>query len=604
MCGIWGGVGKTYKSIAHIFSPELKHRGPDGNGVYYDEVNNLVLGHTRLSIIDLSDTSDQPMSDTDNNFQIVFNGEIYNYQEIRDKLILLGYFFSTNSDTEVVLKSYIQWGKECVNYFRGMFAFCIYNKQENYLFFARDRFGIKPIIYSFWENQFFFSSELKPFLKSNILPKSISLEALNEYFKYGSVQQPNTILEGVYHLMPGHSMTVTFEKDYQIDCYYDYSKESAKLPKIESYEDAIIKVRKEFEIATKYHMIADVDVGAFLSGGVDSTAIVALMMNYSRKPINTFSVGFKNKTNIQDETDIASRSAKQLGCYHHNIMIDDDYIKNLFEDFITDIDQPSIDGINTYIVASETGKTIKVALSGLGGDEIFAGYPHFKTIREHAQKKKGILSFCGKQLDLLHPNRFTQRYNYTGISEELALEIQRTIHNKLRGVLSNHLSIINHPTYPQLSPIQKISKSEIDKYMLNTLLRDNDVTSMAHSLEVRPVLLDHKLVELAFSLADHFKVRNGMLKSVFVDCVKDIIPAEVWNRKKTGFEMPYSNWMNGALNNIFKDVIHKKFASRIFTSDYMKKLQKRVMTKTLNRNDWGTLVFLCWLDKFSIEIQL
>ena len=603
MCSIFGCIGENYKKVAPIFSQELSHRGPDGKGVYFDETKKLVLGHTRLSIIDLSNSANQPMSDTDNNLQISFNGEIYNYQEIKNQLIPLGYRFRTNSDTEVVLKSYIQWGKECVNKFRGMFAFCIYDKQKKYLFLARDRFGIKPLIYSFLENHFFFSSELKPFLNLNFLPKSISQAALNEYFKYGSVQQPKTILEGIYHLMPGHNMTVTFEKNYQIDCYYNYVNESEKLPKIERYEDAIEKVREEFEIATKYHMVADVEIGAFLSGGVDSTAVVAMMRKYSNKKINTFSVGFKSKTHIQDETEIAARSAKRMGCYHHNIMIDDDYIKNLFENFINNIDQPSIDGINTYIVAYETAKKIKVALSGLGGDEIFAGYPHFKTISDYAQKKKGIVSFLGNKLDYFHSNRFTQKYIYTGIGEEQALVKQRTIHNNLREVLSNPLSISSNLKDQKLSPIQKISRSEIDKYMLNTLLRDNDVTSMAHSLEVRPVLLDHKLVELAFSLKDTFKVRNGNLKSVFIDSVKDIIPAEVWLRKKTGFEMPYSQWMNGPLNSYFKEVVRQEPASKFFTSCYLIDLKERVRAKKLKTKDWGVFVFLCWMGKFSLKFH-
>ncbi|MCL1073881.1 asparagine synthase (glutamine-hydrolyzing) [Shewanella dokdonensis] len=601
MCSIYGGVSINYKKVASLFSHELQHRGPDGSGVYYDDVKCLVLGHNRLSIIDLSNSAVQPMVDESGRYVIVFNGEIYNYLDIKRQLIILGYTFFTNSDTEVLLKSYIEWGSDCVKKIRGMFAFCIYNKNENYLFLARDRFGIKPLIYTFLEGQFFFSSELKPFLNSELICKKLSVESISEYFKFGSVKQPNTILEGVYQLMPGHTMTVKFDDlGYDVTRYYDYVEESKKLSKITNYNEAIIRVREEFEHAIRYHMVADVEVGAFLSAGVDSTSVVALMRSYSNKQVNTFSVGFKNKVNITDETDIASKTAKKFGCYHHNIMIDDQYIIDIFDNFISSIDQPSIDGINSYIVSLEAAKEVKVALSGLGGDEIFSGYPHFKTINKYSNKKNDFIYFFAKKL---YQNRYTQKYNFVGVDEERCLEEIRTINNNAENFLLNNFSIEHYPLSPYLSSLQRISKLEIDRYMLNTLLRDNDVMSMAHSLEVRPVLLDHKLVELAFSLDDRFKLQNGILKSVFVDSMKDLIPVDVWKRKKTGFEMPYAIWMNGILNSYFKTVVNNKSALMIFSLDYLLALKKRVATRKLKINDWGVFIFLCWLDKFSIEIS-
>jgi asparagine synthase (glutamine-hydrolysing) len=611
MCSIYGSLGKNYKNIERTFSKELHHRGPDDSGIYYDDTKSLILGHTRLSIIDLSNHAHQPMNSEDEKYILVFNGEIYNYQEIKKKLISLGYKFNTSSDTEVVLKSYMEFGQDCVSHFRGMFSFCIYDKQKEEIFLARDRFGIKPLLYTFLDDQFIFSSELKPFLKSNIINKKLSHQSANEYFQYGSVKQPNTMLEGVYQLMPGHSMRVKLDRAYEVKKYYDYVKESNKLPKIESYDEAVQKVREELEVTTKYHMVADVEVGSFLSGGVDSTAVVAMMKKYSDKQINTFSLGFKHKINIEDETDIASRSAKQLGCKHHNIKIDDTYVKHIFDDFIGSIDQPSIDGINTYIVSRETAKEMKVALSGLGGDEIFAGYPHFKTINKCSQKKKGATSFIGQQLNKIRANRFTNKYEYVGEDESLALNKLRTINRDLSKILKNNSTLteenalgckIQNSKFKELSSIQKISKAEIDNYMLNTLLRDNDVLSMAHSLEVRPILLDHKLVELAFSLHDSFKVRDGMLKSVFVDSVKDIIPSEVWQRKKTGFEMPVVNWMNGGLNKDFVQVAYSQNANKIFNQNYLKNLQDRVKSKNLKRVDWMSFVFLSWFYKYDIEI--
>ena len=601
MCSIYGAIGKNYKNIEKTFSKELHHRGPDDQGIYYDDKNNISLGHTRLSIIDISNHAHQPMGD--DKYILVFNGEIYNYQDIKKELQNFSHSFSANSDTEVVLKSYIQWGDECVKLFRGMFAFCIYDIQKEELFLARDRFGIKPLLYTFLDDQFLFSSELKPFLNSNLIPKKLNINSLNDYFTYGSVKQPKTILNSIFQLMPGHSIKVKLDKSYEITKYYDYVQESSRLPKIESYSEAVIKVREELEIATQYHMVADVEVGAFLSGGVDSTAVVAMMKHYSDKQINTFSLGFKHKTNVEDETDIAKRSAKYLGCKHHNIKIDDNYVVSIFDDFIDSIDQPSIDGINTYIVSLETAKEVKVALSGLGGDEIFAGYPHFKTISEYSNQEKGLTSFLGQKLNKIRPNRFTNKYEFIGLEEEVSIEKQRIINKDLTKILINNSKLkINNSKLNKLSSIQKISTNEIENYMLNTLLRDNDILSMAHSLEVRPILLDHKLVELAFSLKDDFKVRDGFLKSIFVDSVKDLIPSEVWQRKKTGFEMPFTAWMNDGLNDKFKRVLNSDKAESIFVKDYVNALKSRVNEKKVKRNDWMSFVFLCWLERYEVEI--
>jgi len=604
MCSIYGYIGKNYKQIEPIFSKYLRHRGPDDNGIYYDDAKRLALGHTRLSIIDLSNNAHQPMLEESKNYVLVFNGEIYNYQDIKQELESLGFEFKTNSDTEVVLKAYIEWKDKCLEKFRGMFAFCIYDKEKEKLFLASDRFGIKPLIYGFVDNQFVFTSELKPILKSSNFPKKLNYKAVESYFKYGSIKQPDTILEDFYFLMPSHFMVVDIKTlSKEIVKYYDLVESSLSYPKIRTYDESVRVTRDYLEEATKYHLVADVDVGAFLSGGVDSTAVVALMKKYTDKQINTFSVGFKNKTDVVDEADIASRSAKFLGASHHDIKIDEAYVVDIFDEFIECIDQPCIDGINTYIVSHETAKEMKVALSGLGGDEIFAGYPHFKTISEYSAKRDGIISLIGKQLNRIRSNRFTNKYEFYGLDEFEATQYQRTINKDLSKILKKTLPAANYslPTM-DLSSIQKISKSEIDNYLLNTLLRDNDVLSMSHSLEVRPILLDHKLVELAFSLDDNFKVKKGFLKSVFVDSVKDIIPNEVWQRKKTGFEMPFASWMNGGLNDIFKKVVESKKANIIFDDEFLRSLKNRVKSKILKRNDWMSFIFLCWLDRVEVEM--
>ncbi len=603
MCGIIGSINVEKNNIKSLLK-NLKHRGPDDNGIFYDNKNQLTLGHTRLSIIDLSNQAHQPMIDISKNYIIVFNGEIYNYQHIRKELKKIGFIFKTNSDTEVILNSYIAWGTKCLNKFRGMFAFCIYNKKRNKLFLARDRFGIKPLIYSFHKKQFYFSSELKPFLNSDLLSKKININAVSDFLRYGSVKQPNTILKNFYTLMPGCYMTVNVSSlAKKIKKYSNYIKESLKCPKILDYKKAVLLTRIYLNDAAKHSMIADVDIGAFLSGGIDSTAVVALMKQYTNKQINTFSVGFKGQTKVIDETAMATKTAKYLNTKHTNIKIDDNYILDIFDDFILSMDQPSIDGINTYIVSKETSKKVKVALSGLGGDEIFAGYQHFAKINKFSAKNKNIFIRLVAYLNKYRPNRFTNNFQFYGMDENNAVILQRTINKELDEILKNNSTVQYKKSNSfNLSSVQKISRQEIDNYLLNTLLRDSDVLSMTHSLEVRPVLLDHKLVEFVFNLPDEFKIRNGKLKSIFVDSVKDIIPEDICHRSKIGFEMPFAKWMNGVLNDNFKKVIENKYAKNIFKANLLNVIKKRIDSRTTKKNDWMIFIFLNWIDKYKIKL--
>ena len=583
MCGIYGFIGKEYREID--FRDELRKRGPDGDGVFYDE--NITLGHTRLAILDLENAT-QPMEF--DNLVIVFNGEIYNYKELREELKKDGYSFYTNSDTEVLLKGFHKWGSGVLERLRGMFAFCIYDKKNKKLFLARDRFGIKPLIYGFFGKRFVFSSELKPIFKS-FLPKKLNYKALASYFRYGSISQPDTILDGFYFLMPGHFMEVDFDLNYKIKKYYDLALTTPF--EVSSYDEAIKLTRQKLQEATKYHLVSDVEVGAFLSGGIDSSAVVGLMREF-KKDINTFSVGFSERVGVVDESEIAKRVAKFFGTKHHSIKINSDYVKKIFDEFILSIDMPSIDGINTFIVSKEASKKVKVAISGLGGDEIFGGYPHFKFIIQ----KKPFFAKVAKFIHSINPNRFTNPYKFVGLDEFESVELQRSVN--LEKVLKGEF---NFEIFKEqnLTPLQKITLFEIRNYLLNTLLRDSDVLSMANSLELRPVLLDHKLVEFAFWLRDDFKIRDGRMKAVFVDAIKDLIPKEVYTRKKSGFEMPYVFWMNGIFNKEFLSLLEDKTLEEIFEKSYLENLKKRVKFKKTQRRDWMMWIFLKYLKHYKVE---
>jgi asparagine synthase (glutamine-hydrolysing) len=604
MCGIYGAIGENYKNIENPFKESLYHRGPDDSGFFTDDNAKIGLGHNRLSIIDLSNNAHQPMADDSGRFTIVFNGEIYNYQELKYTLEKEGFQFTSSSDTEVVLKGFMHWKEECLNKLRGMFAFVIFDKKTNHLFIARDRVGIKPLLYFNDGKQFIFASELKPFLVNNIIPNKINLNAVQEYFSYGGIKQPNTMLLNVFHLMPGHYMSVSKDLTVKTVKYYDVKNNINNKLGITSYNDAVSFIRKEFEEATKYHIISDVEVGAFLSGGVDSTAVVSLMKKLSTKNIYTFSLGFNKQSEVTDESDVAKRSAETLGTIHSSITVDDKYISNIIDNFIYSLDQPSNDGINTYIISKETSNKIKVALSGLGGDEIFAGYNHFRNIYNYSGCKKNVVSTIGEKLNNIKANRFTYKYAYYEKTPETSLNKHRVINSELSSLLNVTESIenIEPKLHPNLSTLQRISVAEIEGYLRDTLLRDCDAVSMAHSLEVRPILLDHKLIESTLSLPDEFKLHNGILKSLFIDVSKDIIPEEVWRRKKTGFVMPYVSWLNGVLNNKFYQEFQNFQIKEIFNQSYLIELNNRIIKKKLVRKDWLTFIFISWMNTNKLSL--
>lgn len=603
MCGIFGAFPSPPNGDSSILK-YLRSRGPDDSGWLQFEGGSM--GHTRLSIIDLTADGHQPMRDASQRYAISFNGEIYNYKELKNELEALGYSFNSRSDTEVVLNAYVAWGGACVSKFRGMFAFCIYDELDAKLFLARDRFGIKPLLYSLESGRFVFSSELEPLYKSDLVKSKVCPEALASFYQYGAVRQPLTICKGVFQLEAGHSMVVNLgDMSLRKEQYYCFrSAAAARNVSAFSYESAVVELRESLEVATRYHMLADVEVGAFLSGGVDSAAVVALMQSSNNDPISTFCVGFKGAVGVEDETDVAKRTADFIGTSHRTIKIDDDYIKGLFDEFIHCMDQPSIDGINTFIVSKETSKHVKVALSGLGGDELFAGYPHFGLLLDLARKPhSNRKAKAGRFLHKLKPSRFTKRYQYSGLQTSLAVDLVRAQHGDLAKVLKeNYRKVHVSNEYSGLSTVGGVTINEVEGYLLSTLLRDGDVLSMASSLEVRPVLLDHEVAELALSFRDEYKVRDGRLKSVFIDAVADLIPEEVWQKKKTGFEMPFAKWLNGIFNDRLQNLLEQNDAQILYEPNHLNSLRRRAREKKLNRKDWADFVMLSWISSSGFSL--
>jgi asparagine synthase (glutamine-hydrolysing) len=632
MCGIAGLFGLAGQDIITRMSKTMTPRGPDDHGFFVDEENQVSLAHRRLSILDLTSAGHQPMNDSSGRYVIVYNGEVYNFRELKQELEDLEHSFKSHTDTEVILHAYMEWGPDCVRRFRGMFAFAILDRglkyghdprntsdipSTPYLFLARDRFGIKPFIYSFVGDNFIFASEIKALLASGLVERKIETSALMDYLGYGSVFQPKTILKNVSQLEPGTGIFVyEYGKKSRSFRYWDLVKSTKDLRRDyaqRDYADHVQHTRKLLEEATQYHLVADVPVGAFLSGGVDSTAVAALMGKQTSKPIMTFSVGFEHTKEVSDELSFAKKAAKFLGCEHTEVIVTPRDIAGNFDRIIAAIDQPSIDGTNTYLVSQATSKSVKVAISGLGGDELFAGYPHFKLYQESFVREASVWDQILSLLHTLRPNRFTLNSVYFTASpgERLAMVRRLFTNKRLKTVANEQLAQFVESEFRQccrqqkadsLTPIARMSLEECKRYLLSTLLRDNDVMSMAHSLEVRPVLLDHVLAEHAFALSDNAKIRVNLMKAALVDAVKDLIPEECWTRPKMGFEMPFATWMNGVLQERVRACFESKKAEDVFSKGYRKKMQHMIKTGRIPRVAWAWFILLEWMIKTDCEI--
>lgn len=615
MCGIAGLYGIYNKDIVKTMLKAQKKRGPDGEGIWADEEYKITLGHVRLSIIDVTNSGHQPMHYLNDRFTITYNGEIYNYNELKESLLLHGFNFSSNSDTEVILAAYAHWGSSCLDRFRGMFSFVIFDKfpknGQPSLFCARDRLGIKPFLYADLGNIFVFGSQLNSILASNLVKSKINESVVNEYFMYGSISQPNTIINDIKHLPAGNFIEIYNDGNMKIKSYWDLEKNTIELRqnlKNITKSKAIEELRLKLNEATELSLVSDVSVGAFLSGGIDSTAVVGLMNSQVKNKIKTYSIGFENIFSEIDERKFAKIAADFFETEHYDEVFDVNQSEQIFDEIINDIDQPSIDGTNTWIVSRLASNKSKVVLSGIGGDELFGGYPHFFSF---SKNKFNFFKFIKPLINKIHslrPNFITNSiiYNLSNDSEKLNSlrilytedETEKFLNSKYKPVKHNRTNFFD----TNLDRMQKLSSFEINGYLKNTLLRDSDVMSMSHSLELRPILLDHPLVEYVFSLPEKLKLEANSPKKLFVDSVSEFIPKSLRKRKKLGFEMPFVSWMNGPLNDRFIKIFNSDFALNILSEKFRRKIISQIKRKKCNRRLWAVGVFLCWLEKNSIEL--
>jgi asparagine synthase (glutamine-hydrolysing) len=577
MCGIAGLINFDSNSevensgkVLRNMLDHLLHRGPDDRGEECIQTEGgpaLHLGHQRFSIIDLTPAGHQPMPNDDQSVWISTNSEIYNYKELRNELA--GKFqFKSESDTEILLRAYENWGVGCLDRLLGMFSFAIWDSKKEALFIARDRLGIKPLYYNIQNKQFTFASELRALLASGLINKSINPTGLYNFLSFGHASSPETIIDSAQELKPGHYLWIDKNGNWEEKEYWNpFTNNGASL----TSDDIQEQVKSRIEEAITCRQISDVPLGAFLSGGIDSSVVVGSLAKFSEDPISTLTIGFSEKQ--YDESEFSQEIADRFKTNHQIMCLSEDQLLQALPSSLSAMDQPTIDGVNTYLIsrsAHEAG--LKVVLSGLGGDELFGGYPSFHLVPTLLQRKKwlkAIPQFLAKWGISLSRGLF---------SSNQATKLEHLIAGKLSGAHEYFLIRALFCEEPVLSLFhdREQAQAEINKdfkrtlgltencsagdlfnqisyletfhYLQNMLLRDTDMMSMAHPLEVRVPFMDHRLVELMFQTPGREKVSGEpFAKSLLVNSMKSLVPDTVSLRKKMGFTFPFELWMRGAL---------------------------------------------------------
>lgn len=558
MCGISGfycSGGLWNKEDLVMMTQTMGHRGPDAEGYFMFE--NVGLGHKRLSIIDLSEAANQPMSSECNNYTIVFNGEIYNFKEIAKELNVE---LHTHSDTEVILKSYLKWGKDCLRRFNGMFAFAIHSKADNSLFIARDRVGIKPIYYYWDGSNFAFASELKAITQLKDINSKLSINpiALNLYLHLGYIPQPHSIYTNVFKF-PSANYALLKDNNLSFHCYWNLN-DIISSDKIIDSSRAKNTLKQLLIDSVKLRLISDVPFGTFLSGGIDSSLVTAIAQSLSSKPINTFSIGFEY--NKFDESKYSNQISEFLGTKHHVYTVTKDEAISIIPDLNSIYDEPFADSsaIPTLMVSKLAKKDVTMTLSGDGGDELFMGYGAYNwTTRlnnpllgffRHPiafalnlggnRSKRAAKMFSYSSKDDLRSHIFSQEQYFFSRGEIKSLLNPVFFESAFDFNLANK-ELFDHPA-------EKQSFFDLNYYLKDDLLVKVDRASMQHSLETRVPILDYRIVEFAFKLHHKLKMNNGVSKYLLKEVLYDYIPQSFFNRPKWGFSVPMNKWLKNELN--------------------------------------------------------
>jgi asparagine synthase (glutamine-hydrolysing) len=600
ICGIWGGDGR--EAVGSMVAA-MHHRGPDDRGMLED--GRVTLGMTRLAIIDTSNGGHQPMQTPDGQIAIVYNGELYNFREERRLLETRGYTFKSTSDTEVVLRMYEHYGDDFLLRTRGMFAMAIYDKRRGpgreRLLLARDHMGIKPLLYAHVAGRLVFASEMKALLASGLIDPEIEPASLRLLLTYGSVYQPHTILRGVNMLLPAHRLIMEGGRE-RVERYWSLGLDRREGMRRRPYEELIEEMAGVLEESVRLQMVSDVPLGAFLSGGVDSSLLVALMARQMRtERIKTFSVGFGAEGREMDETDEAERTAAFIGTDHSRVVVTGEDVRDRLQHITRSLDQPSVDGVNSYFVSMAARRAVTVAVSGTGGDELFAGYPWFaqmaldEAVWQKHQSWRVLARLALAPVvrlslfDSLPPGRMRNRveqlryttdfrtryvgtYNIFG-RVGAATVLASGLRAEARVGRSAHYDLGAMDELTQGSAIERVTGICLRGYTTNQLLRDIDAVSMGHSLEVRVPYLDPVVADAALSLPDNAKLgdvsrlksppeqssyRDSGAKRILIDVGRRLLPRDFDSQPKRGFGMPFDTWLKGPLREVLEDTLSRQ----------------------------------------------
>jgi asparagine synthase (glutamine-hydrolysing) len=585
----------------------MVHRGPDAAGFWFDA--DVALGMRRLAIIDLA-TGAQPVTNEDGSIWIVFNGEIYNYADLRTELRARGHTFRTSGDTETIVHLYEEYGSRCVERLRGMFAFVIWDGKARRLFAARDRLGIKPLYYAETAGRLAFASELRSLLQCPAIDRAVNWRALARLVTFLGTPQSESIVAGVSKLPPGHVLTAGPGRPVRVEPYWDVVFEPDR-----SHSETwfVERLREELAESVKIHLVSDVPVGAFLSGGLDSSAVVATMSRLRPDPVKTFSIGFHEAR--YSEAEHAHRVAQHCATEHHEKILTPADLPTL-DEIVELLDEPFGDAsaIPTYAVSRLAGSQLKVVLSGDGGDELFAGYDRYLVeARERRVRLPGparrVLALAGRMLpDGMRGRNITRHFALSGLERYLdaagyfrADDRQRLFRPEVRGKLAGYDPWDDERRYlaraqgsDWLSALQYL---DLKSYLPLDILTKVDRMSMAASLEARVPLLDHKLVEFAATIPPELKLKDGTTKYVFKKAMEGILPPDIIHRPKHGFEVPLERWFRGDLSRTLADVLlaDRTRARGIFDVDYVRTLIERQQHgRPLYLQLWTLLTFELW----------
>jgi len=589
MCGIVGYFDSQRPINEAQFNTmlsTLNHRGPDGWGTYFNMDKSIALGHRRLSFIDLSETGKQPMCDTKGNNWITFNGEIYNYKELREELAN-SYQFKTETDTEVLLAAYQEWGIKFINKLKGMFAFGLYDTSLNKLFLVRDRFGIKPLYYFTNGKQLIFASEIKAIMASGIAKKEIDFSAFADYFVYRYIPSPKTIWKNVAKLSPATYLEIdTINLNIKTTEYWKIES----LNKTENNDLLVKEINEILQRSVREHTRADVPIGSFLSGGYDSSALVHYMKQLNQEP-KTFSIGFSKWEKSEDQ--YAKIVAEHLQVDNTSVIADEESLKLL--DLMADVyDEPiaDISIIPTYMVSKLAAQKVKAVLSGEGADEIFAGY----TWQQDFMKQHNSKNWLSKLLSKNKPNEDTVMF----YAQSMAMgwfdneELKRMLNPALHQYIPNDVHWFYRKHFDKhLSPLKSIQYLDVKCFMGELVLTKIDRASMANSLEVRVPFLDHTLLEKVFSLNENIYFKANQTKDLLYQNIKSYLPQQILNRKKQGFVGPDEYYMNlDFYANTLKNSLLVKH--HIINQDYIDNLLK----ETYNWKLWKILIMEKWYKRW------